>query len=297
MVQLMSVTASAPPVPETLWQSWNLSPTIMVALLLAAVLYGRGIKTVWQQAGPGRAVSYGRVIAFALGLLTLVVALVTPLDALSEALLSAHMVQHLLLMLLAAPLLVYGVPPAALAWATPRPWRRRVARWWHRSHWLARLWAVLSHPGVVWGLHAAAVWLWHLPSFYQAALLNETVHVLEHGSFLAAALLFWWTLAHHGSSAPGTMILFVFTTALYSTLLGALLTFAPQVWYPAYGILPYAWDMTPLADQQLAGVIMWVPAGVVYLGAALWLLGAWLVQAEEGQRQVVRPGNVVKDSN
>lgn len=291
----MLLALTVPPVPETLWQSWSLSPTILGGLLLVALLYAQGVATVWRQAGPGRGISYGRVVAFALGLLTLFIALISPLDALSEALLAAHMVQHLLLMLLAAPLLVYGLPPAALAWATPRPLRLRLARWWHRHPGPARVWAFFSRPGVVWVLHAAALWLWHLPAFYQAALLDERIHVLEHASFLAAALLFWWTLAHHGQAEPVTMVLFAFTTALYSGLLGALLTFASQPWYPAYSILAYAWGLTPMEDQQLAGVIMWVPAGLVYLGAALLLLGRWLSREEGGKAQVVRPRTVVKE--
>jgi putative membrane protein len=194
------------------------------------------------------------------------------------------MVQHLLLMLVAAPLLVLGAPPVAIAWAVPQAWRRDLGRWWRRQKGLSSLWRLLTHPAVVWTLHAMALWLWHLPFLYQAALGSELVHALEHGSFLGTALLFWWVVAqrgHHSRMGYGLGLLFTFTTAMHSGLLGALLTFARQAWYPAYAESAPAWGLTILEDQQLAGAIMWLPAGVIYLVATLALLGLWLQAMEK----------------
>ncbi|MFW6070007.1 MAG: cytochrome c oxidase assembly protein [bacterium] len=281
---------AAPPTPQTIWRAWNADPLLILALLLSAALYTRGLLALWRRAGPGRGVRRSHVAAFAAGLLALAVALLSPLDALSSALLAAHMVQHLLLMLVAAPLLLLGLPPVAAAWALPRS--PQLARWWHRRPLLRRAWRALSHPGAAWLLYAGVLWLWHLPRFYEAALMNDTVHALEHAAFLGAALLFWWALFHARALSSAGGALYLFTTALHSGLLGALLTFAATPWYPAYSVAAYAWGLTPLQDQQLAGVIMWLPGALIYLAAILILLGRWLYRQERrspGDRRVVVP--------
>jgi len=279
--------AVQPPVPETWNQYWNWDPLFLLALLLPVIFYARGVRALWRRAGRGRGVSYGRVAAFSAGMLVLFVALVSPVDALGEALLSAHMVQHLLLILVAAPLLVAGLSPVAAGWAIPRS--GAVARWWRRRTALRRVWSAISHPATVWLLQLVALWLWHLPALYQAALMNESIHILEHLTFLAAALLFWWTLLWNRSLSHGAGTLFVFTTMLHSGLLGALLTFSQEAWYPLYNVTAYAWNMTPLSDQQLAGVIMWWPASLIYLAAML----AQVAAALRGSERRLTPRRVV----
>ena len=288
MVMLsFALLAVQPPVPETWNQYWNWDQLFLVVLLLPYIFYARGVRALWRRAGRGRGVSYGRVAAFAAGMLTLFVALVSPVDALGEALLSAHMVQHLLLILVAAPLLVAGLSPVAAGWAIPRS--GAVARWWRRRTALRRVWSAISHPATVWLLQLVALWLWHLPALYQAALMNESIHILEHLTFLAAALLFWWTLLWNRSLSRGAGTLFVFTTMLHSGLLGALLTFSQEAWYPLYNVTAYAWNMTPLSDQQLAGVIMWWPASLIYLAATL----AQVAAALRGSERRLTPRRVV----
>lgn len=272
-----------PPVPETIWTAWNLAPTLLVSLLGAAVLYARAVAILWRRAGAGRGVDFRRVVAFGLGLVILFVALISPLDALSEALLSAHMVQHLLLIVVAAPLLVVGAPPLALMWALPRPLRLHLPRWWHQNDLLQQGWGIVSHPLAVWVLHAAALSLWHLPRFYQAALLNEAVHVAEHATFLAVGFLFWWTIAYNDRFSVGVGALLIFTTALFGGFIGALLTFSTQLWYPVYTVHAYAWGTTPLEDQQLAGVLMWWAGGLLYVAAAILLLGRWFYRQEKAE--------------
>jgi cytochrome c oxidase assembly factor CtaG len=222
-------------------------------------------------------------LAFAVGLLALFVALISPLNRLGAALVSAHMVQHLVLVLIAGPLLVLGAPLVPLLWALPKPMRRALGGWWKQAWALRRAWYAMSRPVVVWLLHAAAMWVWHLPGLYQAALVSEFVHAAEHGCFFGTALLFWRTIVPAGKSGRlsyGTRVLYVFATGMQSSVLGALLTFAPTPWYPAYVARVAAWGLTPIEDQQLAGLIMWVPGGLVYLHVAALLFLAW-VQAEE----------------
>jgi putative membrane protein len=233
-------------------------PGALVSLIFVSALYVRGVRALWARAGRGRGVRVWQAAAFGGGILAVVVALETPLDRLSEALFSAHMVQHLMLMLLAAPLLALGSPRIALAWSLPA----------------TRLWRLIpGRPSAAFALHVVALWAWHVPILYDAALANGAIHAAEHASFLATGVLFWWTLLHRGY---GLGVLYVFGMALQSTVLGALLTFAMAPWYTSHLGSTAAWGLTALEDQQLAGVIMWVPGGLIYLVAALALFGMWL---------------------
>jgi cytochrome c oxidase assembly factor CtaG len=191
------------------------------------------------------------------------------------------MTQHELLMLVAAPLLVLGRPLIAVTWALPLSLSRSLGSW-AKTGWLQKIWYVLTIPLVAWLLHAIALWLWHIPSLFEAVLHNEWVHTLQHLSFLLSALLFWWALIHGRRSwmGYGAAVLYVFTTSIHSGLLGALLTFSNAVWYPSYVGLTESWGLTPLEDQQLGGLIMWIPAGVLYAIAGLALLAGWLRESE-----------------
>jgi cytochrome c oxidase assembly factor CtaG len=132
-----------------------------------------------------------------------------------------------------------------------------------------------------WWVHAAALWLWHIPSLFQATLENDWIHSAQHVSFLGSALLFWWSLFYaHGKGRYGASVLYLFTTAVHTSILGALLTFATTIWYPAYIGTTSAWGLTPLEDQQLGGLIMWIPAGLVYVVAGLVLFAGWLRESE-----------------
>jgi putative membrane protein len=284
----MTLHPGAPPAPHDLLAAWSFEPGIVLPLALAAWLYVRGTRALWRSAAPGRGVSAREVTAFGLGWLTLAVALVSPLHQWGEALFSAHMVQHELLMALAAPLLVLGRPLVPWVWALPAGWRRPVGRLAATTPVRAG-WGSLTSPGVAWTLHAAAIWGWHLPVLFEASLRSETVHALQHGSFLGTGLLFWWTVLERRQGRlgwPGAVIA-LFTTAVHTGLLGALLTFSSRVWYPIYAPATAAWGLTPLEDQQLAGLIMWIPGGLPYLIAALALLASWL--AEPGRRRLRVP--------
>jgi putative membrane protein len=241
----------------------------MFALLIAALMYAFGTRQLWRRAGPGRGITRARVACFATGLVTLAIALFSPIDALSEGLFSAHMVQHLLLVIVAAPLLVLGEPQYVMLWILRVDARRSVAHWWRNAHRLRSIWHALSQPIVAWLLHVAALWAWHFPKVYDAALRDERIHIVEHLSFLLTALLFWWVVLDRRRLRVGVATFYLFAAALQSTLLGALLTVARHPWYAAHLYSTQAWGLTPLEDQQLAGLIMWIPAGLVYLVAVM----------------------------
>jgi putative membrane protein len=199
------------------------------------------------------------VACFAGGLVALLVALESPLDGVSANLFAAHMVQHLLLIVVTAPLLVLAAPLAPMLWGLPEPIRRRLGGWWRHVRFLTR-------PISAFALHSVALWAWHIPLLYEAALGNRAIHVFEHATFLVTASLFWFAVLRVGRVAYGVSVLYVFGMALETTILGALLAFAPAPWYPSHH----------LDDQQLAGLIMWVPGGGAYLAAVLGLFAAWL---------------------
>lgn len=255
------------------WTDWEFDPGVVIALAASALLFARGARR-------SRGLARRQVICFWGGWLALALALVSPLHPLGEVLFSAHMVQHEVLMLAAAPLLVISRPLVALLRGLPLQWRRRVGAYSRRSV-VQRCWRWLTDPLPAWAIHAAALWAWHFPPFFQATLESNWTHTAQHLSFFLSALLFWWSLFYeHGRMNYGASVLYVFTTAIHTSILGALLTLAPKLWYPAYASRTAAWGLSPLDDQQIGGLVMWVPAGVVYLGIGLYLFTQWLRESE-----------------
>jgi putative membrane protein len=255
---------------------WSFEPWVVACLALSAFLYARGVQQLWAHAGRGRGVGALPVTAFVSGWLALVVALVSPLDAMGSDLFAAHMVQHELLMIVAAPLLVCGRPVAVWAWALPLQWRRAIGRFFHTPAW-RRPWLILTGPLVAWTLHAAALWLWHVPALFDAALRSDAVHALQHSCFLLTALLFWWSVFGGVTrKEQGIALLSLFTTMAHTGALGALLALSRTPWYAPYAAAAPAYGLDALQDQQLGGLIMWVPAGFVYIGCGLVLAARWL---------------------
>jgi cytochrome c oxidase assembly factor CtaG len=221
------------------------------------------------------------VTAFGLGLLSLTVALLSPLAWLSALLFSAHMTQHETLMLVSAPLLVFGRPLFVMMWGFSPHSRERIGRWTKRRA-ISNVWRTLTAPAAVFFLHAIALWIWHLPALYEAALGNDGIHALQHLSFVLTAALFWWGMVHgrYGRIGYGAAVLYVFLTAVHSSVLGALLAVAPSVWYPSYATSATQWNVDALVDQQLAGLLMWVPSGVIFIVFGLAMMAAWLGESE-----------------
>jgi putative membrane protein len=268
---------------------WGFEPAIWLSIVAAALLYGIGTWRVWGRAGHGHGIRPKQAACFAAGLLAIVLALMSPIDHLAEDLLSAHMVQHLLLILAAAPLLVLGAPQTAFAWALPRNPRLAAARRLHGARRLRAVWRWITRPAAAWSLHVGTLLAWHLPGLYQAALANDAVHALEHLMFLGTAFTFWWALLRMGRTGRlsyGLGVLYVFGAGLAESGLGALMLFSDQVWYPAYAATTPGYGLSALTDQQLAGVIMWVPPSVVMLGIAVAMFLAWLRAIEAHMRQL-----------
>jgi putative membrane protein len=274
---VMALHEGAPIGPHDAWTAWSQDPVIVLALAVCAVLYARGSGRLGARAP--RSIGRGQAGFFWAGWAVTALALVSPLHAVGGELLWAHMAQHELLMVTAAPLLVLGRPLVVVLWGFPPVTRRRLGGWLRPWHRLSRR---LGRVEIAWALHALAILAWHVPALYDCTVASDAVHALQHGSFLGTAVLFWWSVLTEARlrGRQGMALLSLFTTAVYTGGLGALLTVAAVPWYTAYGAAAPLWGLTPLQDQQLAGLIMWVPAGLSYLIATLWLMADWLRRSE-----------------
>lgn len=274
-----------------LLRGWRPDAAPAVAIALFAAAYGVGVRRASRRAGAHRAVRKSQIRWFAAGVLVLALALLSPLDAMGEQLFAAHMTQHMLLAVVAPPLLVCGVPELALLWVLPAGARRRVTRLFHRRGLLRRAWLAVTAPAVAWLVHAAAIWAWHAPRLYTLALESDAAHAAEHLSFVGTGALVWWAIVHprgQRRSAYAVGILTLFATATQTGILGALLTLTHRVWIPAQSVGAAAWGLTPLADQQLAGLIMWVPGGLLYVAAMGVLFLAWIETPARARRRAAR---------
>jgi cytochrome c oxidase assembly factor CtaG len=238
---------------------WLFKPSILVPLALAALLYQRGRH-------PKDGIQNWEMRSYWAGWLFLALALVSPIHAAGEVLFSAHMVQHEIVMVLAAPLLTLGRPLIPFLWAMPLAVRRALGEL-AKHDMLARTWSIATRTSVAGILHGVAIWVWHYPPLFDATLSSDAIHTAQHCSFLFTALLFWWSVFR---GAPGPALLSLFVTAVHTSVLGALLTFSATPWYPGYAETTARWNIGPLQDQQLGGVIMWIPAGLSYLIAGVW---------------------------
>jgi putative membrane protein len=269
--------------PHDLWASWSLDPVVLTAVVVSCWWYAAGVRSLWRSAGPGGVVTRARAAAFALALAVIVFALVSPVDAASEALFSVHMTQHVLLTLIAAPLLVLGAPLQVMPWGLPTPLRRRVGRW------QGRLRGMLSHPALpAAGLATFTVVFttWHLPVLYDAAIADDAVHAVEHVTMLLSALAFWAPVVRPRRTNAGVGVLLLFVSMVAGGLLSALLVFAPTPWYAHDDTA--AWGLTRLADQQAAGAVMWVVGGAIYIASGAIAVMRWLRLDDEAARRAER---------
>ena len=256
------------------WSSeatWTADPLILAPLYIFAVIFLTGTIRLWRHAGFGRGMRLSQVPCFWIGWTVLALALLSPLHWLSDQLLSAHMVEHELIMAVAAPLLVLSRPLGVFAWAIPQTWRVAFAQMFV----IPILAGLGSEPIAATALHSATIWAWHVPSLFDAALANRWVHMAQHVSFLATALLFWWAVLNVPLARRGVAAFHLFATMLALTSLGALMTLSSHPLYASYHA-HQVFQLSALEDQQLAGLIMWVPGCAIYAVAALALLGQWV---------------------
>ena len=274
--------------PGTWWQAWNWDPLILLSLSLLAWLYCRGLARLWGKTGVGCKVGRWQAASYLGALGVIFVALLSPLDALSAELSSFHMIQHMLLTILAAPLIVLGSPTFMLAWGLPecrQGWGRSFFTFAFRLPQEPILW----QPPFVWALFAGTLWAWHHPVLYQAALRDPLVHDAQHLSFFVVACLFWrLCLDPLGGRrlCPAVALPYLFATSLHAAALGVFLALSPRAWYDDYATRTSAWGFTLLQDQQLAGLIMWMPACLIYPAVAAILFGSWLAGLSETKGQM-----------
>lgn len=279
-----------------LWTHWVHEPASVLALGAVTTVYVRGVARVWTRAGRGRGISRWQAGCFAAGVFTLALALMSPIDALADDLFSAHMLQHVLLAVVAPPLLVAGEPVLAALWILPADRRRAVVLWLRERRAIATVWRAATAPRLAWSVFAVVLWLWHVPALYRAALDVPALHALEHVSFVGGASLVWWGILHGAPShsrrtSYGVGILVLFATMLQSGALGALLTLSHRLWYPFQSVGAVEWGITPLDDQQLAGLIMWVGGGILQLVQVNVLVFLWL-RANERRGRLARAAAV-----
>ncbi|HZC06144.1 MAG TPA: cytochrome c oxidase assembly protein [Ktedonobacterales bacterium] len=260
-----------------LWLQWTFDPILLMglALILGAYLYAIGPgRRRWR---PAEQVSRAQITYFIVGWVTLALSLISPLDTLGdEYLFSAHMIQHMLIAVVAPPLLLLGIP----RWLAEIPLRnqgvRTVMRW-------------LAHPIVAFGVFQADIWLWHAPTLYDLTLTNDTVHIVEHLTFLVFGILYWLPVLSPTPLIPrisrGFAVLYLFVGCQPMVALGALITFASTPLYTPYVSAPRVWGLSPLGDQQLGGLIMWLPTNIPYLiglSAAFFL---WIRDQDHAERK------------
>lgn len=272
--------------PHQAATAWEADPLAVVALLALGWAYARGLQRLRRRAGGTAPLARWRPRAFAGGMLALAVALISPLHVAGETLLSAHMIQHLLLMTAAPPLLIAGRPVLVCSWAVSdrrREAAHRALRGLRRRTWRSGPVAAAITAG-----YLAVLWAWHLPPVYEAALESWVLHGLEHTTMLGVACLLWWAVLRRGVSRYGAGVLAMALTGAGGGALAALLTFSARSWYRPYDPAAAGWPLTALDDQQLAGAVLWVVGGLAHAAAAAVLFAWWLRALERRRPPVAR---------
>ena len=269
---------------QTFLESWSLDPTVLGGAGLGAALYAYGWRRLRRPGFSHPVLANWRAWCFAGGMATIVLALLSPIDSFSELFFFMHMIQHLLLVEVAAPLMLLGAPLLPLLWALPRRLRVGLGSVFGPSNPLKRVLGFLTHPLMAASLYVGALAVWHLPEFYDAAQGRTVTHDFEHIVFLGTALLYWWPIIHPAGGRRrlgyAAAIPYLLPPMLAGSLIGALLTFARHPLYATYLRVPRVWGISVLQDQQLAGLIMWVPGGLVYI-FPIFVLIALLLRQED----------------
>jgi putative membrane protein len=255
---------------------WTLDPWVTFPLLCAGLLYAKGAQTLWRRSSVGRRARAWRMVVYAAGWLSLGGALVSPLHWIGEHLFTAHMIEHEIVMMVAAPLLVLARPGGVFLWAFPSGTRRALGQLTRRGV-VHRCWLTLTRPATATVVHAIAIWVWHIPIFFDAAITDIALHRLQHLSFFVTAVLFWWAILWRSDAGVAAGDLFV--TMIHTSILGALLTFSPRVLYGAQVVRSELWGLSPMEDQQLAGLVMWVAVGTIYASAAIGFFARWICRS------------------
>jgi putative membrane protein len=304
------------PITKAILQSWNWRLDVIFVLAIAGTLYSRGWwllrqRTFNTQRGfhsirqtnarsTWRLAVKWRLVAYWCGLLFIALALLSPIDSLGQQLFLMHMVQHLLLIMFAPPLLLIANPMPFILWGLPERLRAAVGRFLnfllHKDAAFRNLLHSVTYPGFLWLLWVVALIGWHDPTLYNAALEYEWVHDVEHWSFFLVSLLLWWNVTGAGPRIHKQISLIARIVLVLAAIppnmgLGAVLAFVSQPVYTYYLSVPRLWGIDVLMDQQIGGLIMWIPGSMMYLIAALILISKVLsghgqVGAKNAQKKV-----------
>lgn len=282
------MTVNAPVGLHFLLTEWNWQPSIIGGTLLILALYIYAVGPFRERFFPAEQFSPGKAIAFVIGVNLIFLSLFSALDELGDRyLFSAHMLQHLILTMVGPPLMLIGIP----AWLVQPLLRNRV---------ILNIGKVLTHPVVAFTLFNADLWLWHAPSLYDATLFNDSLHILEHLTFIIFGIIFWWPVfspVEEGLPRLSTagQVLYLFFGSMPMVLLGAGLTFAPPLYTP-YINAPRVWGLSAATDQQLGGLLMWVPVSLYMIVIMSVLFIRWMQQQERRQYEVEREQDLLSES-
>ena len=258
---------------------WTLDPVLLVPLGLALLIYVIGWRRLTLRASKPRK----GAMLFLSGWAVLTLALVSPLHEAGERSFTMHMIEHELIMLVATLLLAASSAGGVLAWGLPRPLRLALGGSWKSP--LAAAWKRLTEPVTATVVQGIVMWVWHAPALFDRALEHSGWHIAQHACFFASALLFWWAMLHPRSrpSGYGVSAACLFVTSMIGGALGALMSFSQSPWYADYAAMGMSGiGLDPVADQQLAGLLMWIPGGLVHGLAAIALVYRWLKASEAG---------------
>lgn len=266
------------PLIKALLSTWEWRWDVLTVLLTAGTLYTVGWRRVAQRSNYSKLATKRKLVAYFSGLVMLALALISPIDWLGGQLLFMHMVQHKLIVMIAAPLLWLGNPFPFMVWGMPGFLRARVSALFMRDSQFRRLLIVCTNPGLAWLLYIVVYMGWHDPNAYNLALRNEWVHKLEHLSFFAIAMLFWWHVIGaaphlHRASVWGRLALLLGVVP-FQMAAGIVIATADTVIYTYYTSVPHIWGFTALDDQAMGGAIMWIPSSEMMVWAVVFLLAS-----------------------
>ncbi len=272
--------------PGALLVAWSLRPDVLFVLIALGTAYTIGWCRLRKRGA--RVARPWRLVVYLAGLGSVALALLSPIEALASQLFLMHMVQHELLIMVAAPLLLLADPLPIILWGLPRNFRLGVRRLLARGAMVRQILRSATWMPVAGGLFVVNLWAWHIPAAYEAALRNHLLHHMEHLSFFGTAVLFWWPIINpaprlHGNLAYGFRILYVVIAAFPNVALGFTIAVTDRVLYPHYAAAPRLWDMSSLNDQALGGAIM-SEAGMMLLIPLLVLINRWLNHEERRTR-------------
>lgn len=266
------------PLTLAILQSWDFRLDVSAVLIVLGGLYILGWRTLRRAETPPIALAKGwRLTAYLGGLALVALALMSPIDPLGGQLFIFHMVQHLLLIMFAAPLMLLGNPFPFILWGLPKPVREPVGSLFREKSTFRKLFTAVTNPGISWLIFTAFYVGWHDPNLYNAALSNSTIHNAEHLSFFLSGLLFWWhiipTAPHIRKALPIFIRLgYIIAAIVPNMATGASIAFAPEPVYTFYLSMPRVLGFTVMQDQMVGGIIMWVPGSMMYIVAAILVM-------------------------